>query len=143
VEGVVRLAHPISAGLGREYTTAAGRKFALTVAAALLVLSLVARLRGHLISSAVLGIIAIVLTAAGILIPAKLGPIDRAWMSMAGAIAKVTTPVFMAVLYFVIVTPISILRRTFGENSLVHRKGKLGYWSDRSDSPRSAMERQF
>jgi hypothetical protein len=137
------LAHAISAGLNRTYTAAAGRKFAFTVAAAFLVFSAIARVRGHAVSWLVFATIATVLATAGILLPAKLGPIDRAWMAMAKAIAKVTTPIFMAVLYFVVVTPIAFLRRTLGGNGLVHRSGQLGYWLDRTQSPRGSMERQF
>jgi hypothetical protein len=137
------LAHAISAGLNREYSARDGRKFALTVGAALLALSVIGWLRGHPTTTVVLGGVGIALAAAGVAIPSKLGPVDRAWMSMAKVIAKFTTPVFMAVVYFVIVTPIAILRRTVGENGLVHRRGKLGYWSDRSESPRSTLERQF
>lgn len=137
------MAHAISAGLSRTYTAAAGRKFAFTVAAAFLVLSAIARIRGHAVSWVVFATFAIVLAVAGTLFPAKLGPVDRAWMALAKLIAKVTTPVFMAVLYFVVVTPIAVLRRTFGGNGLVHRSGQLGYWVDRTQSPRSSMSRQF
>lgn len=137
------MAHGISAGLSREYSAAAGRKFAFTLSAAFFVLALVARLRGHPVSAAVFATLTLALSIAGLLIPAKLGPVDRAWMGIAKAIAKVTTPLFMAVLYYVVVTPIAFIRRAFGENGLVHRAGKLGYWVDRNESPRSSMERQF
>ncbi|HKW47278.1 MAG TPA: SxtJ family membrane protein [Gemmatimonadaceae bacterium] len=137
------MAHAISAGLNRTYTAAAGRKFAFTVAAAFLVFSAIARFRGHAVSPVVLATIAAVLAVAGTLVPAKLGPVDRAWMALAKAIAKVTTPVFMGVLYFVVVTPIALLRRALGGNGLVHRSGQVGYWVDRTESPRSAMGRQF
>lgn len=137
------MAHAISAGLSRTYTAAAGRKFAFTLAAAFFVLSAIARFRGHAVSLMVLATIATVLAVAGILVPAKLGPLDRAWMGIAKAIAKVTTPIFMAVLYFVVVTPIAFLRRTLGGNGLVHRSGQLGFWVDRTQSSRGSMERQF
>ena len=137
------MAHAIPAGLNRPYTAAAGRKFAFTVAAAFVVLATIGQYRGHSLSAVVFAAAATLLAIGGAFVPAKLGPIDRAWMSLAKAIAKVTTPIFMAVLYFVIVTPIAFLRRTLGGNSLIHRSGALGYWVDRTQSPRGSMERQF
>ena len=137
------MAHAISAGLSREYSPAQGRKFALTVGAAFLVLSLIARFRGHPTSSLVLGVLAIALGIAGLALPAKLEPIERSWMNLAKLIAKVTTPVFMGIVYFIIITPIALMRRAMGGSGLVHSRRDTGYWFDRSDSPRSAMERQF
>ena len=37
---------------------------------------------------------------AGLLVPARLGPVYRAWMGLALRISKVTTPIFMGVTYF-------------------------------------------
>jgi hypothetical protein len=90
----------------------------------------------------VLGALAIPLIIAGIVIPAKLGPVERAWMGVAKTLAKVTTPIFMGVVYFGILTPIALLRR-LGGSGLVQSCGELGYWCDRRQSPPSSMERQF
>ena len=43
-------------------------------------------------------------------------------MGLAHAISKVTTPIFMGVVYFVVITPIGFIRRrAFGSNPLSPR----------------------
>ena len=143
MEGDGKLAHDVPARLTGPYTAAAGRKFGLTVGGAFAVLAVIGRWRHHPTTFMVLGTLAIVLIVAGLVVPAMLGPVERAWMKLAGLISKVTTPIFMGVVYFLLLTPIGLLRRLFAGSSLVHKSGPTGYWIDRSKSPRSSLERQF
>ena len=48
--------------------------------------------------------------SAGSLVPAQLGPVYRAWMALATAISKVTTPMFMGVIFFLVLTPAGLPR---------------------------------
>lgn len=137
------MAHAVSARLSGPYTAAAGRKFGLTVGLAFLVLSAIARWRGHPTTLIVLGSLGAVLVVAGLIVPTLLGPVERAWMGMAKVISKITTPIFLGVVYFVVLTPIALLRRGFGGSALVHRSGGHGFWLDRSESGRSSLDRQF
>jgi hypothetical protein len=92
----------------------------------------------------VLGSVGALLVLAGLVIPTSLGPVERSWMKLAGLISKVTTPIFMGVVYFVILTPIGLLRRAFAGSALVHKPAAGGgFWADRSQSPRGALDRQF
>jgi hypothetical protein len=94
-------------------------------------------------AAAVLGIIAAVLLLAGLAVPARLGPARAAWMGMALAISKVTTPIFMSAIYFLVITPTALLRRLFGGNPLRRRgRGESG-WVDRSEAPPTDLTRQF
>jgi hypothetical protein len=90
----------------------------------------------------VLGIIAGLFGAAGLLVPAHLGPVQRGWMGLAHAISRVTTPIFMGVVYFVVITPIGLLRRVLGGNPLRAHRGATG-WVDRQQAPRGDLTRQF
>jgi Saxitoxin biosynthesis operon protein SxtJ len=78
----------------------------------------------------------------GATVPVILIPVYRAWMGFALILSRITTPVFMGVVYFVVLTPIGALRRLFGANALVATKGADGYWVTVSKAGRS-MERQF
>ncbi len=122
-----------------------GRKFAFTVGPAFLGLGLLAWYRGHGIAAVVLSTIGAALGLAGATAPTCLGPVLRAWMRLAQAIAKVTTPVFMGIVYFGVFTPLSFVMRLAGRNVLVHRAGEEGYWirlkEDRNQT--NSMERQF
>ena len=121
-----------------------GRRFGLTVGAAFLGLATVLwwREKG---GAPVFGTIGILLTLAGALIPSHLGPLQRAWMGLAHLISRVTTPVFMGVVYFGVLTPVALLRRAFGRNSLVASEHGGSYWvaRDTGDPARSDMQRQF
>jgi hypothetical protein len=115
------------------------------VGSALVALALVARWRHHSTSVVVLGALGVLLVLAGLVTPMALRQVEAAWMSMAKVISRITTPVFMGVVYFVILTPIAFLRRTLGGNVLVHREDPNagGFWVDRSNTSRTALDRQF
>lgn len=137
------MAHSIPARLSETYTASAGRKFGLTVGVAFGVLAGIAWWRGHPIVAAVMGIFGGGLTLAALAIPTALGPVDRSWMKLALLISKVTTPIFMGVIYFVVLTPVAVVRRMFGANALVHPDGAHGVWLDRTATARSSLERLF
>ena len=95
----------------------------------------------------VTGALAAILAAAGLLVPSRLEPVERGWMHMAHAISKVTTPIFMAIVYFVVLTPAGWIRRTFGSNPLRHGADSGTCWVTREQRDPAAlrrrMERQF
>src|SRR5439155_5895139 len=94
---------------------------------------------------------AVLLTLGGLLVvtalvaPTALGPVERAWMGLAGAISKVTTPIFMAVVYFLVILPIGLVRRLTGSSPIVPRGRAASRWE--AHEPATAdgerMERQF
>jgi Saxitoxin biosynthesis operon protein SxtJ len=126
-------------------TAAQGRRFALTVGAAFLVFATIAWWREHPAAAWSLAALGGTLAAAGLIVPTRLGPVERAWMRLAHAISKVTTPIVMGVTYLLVLTPVGVLRRRFGGNPLVHGAQQRGYWQERSpDTRRSgSMRRQF
>ncbi len=130
----------IPAGL----TPAEGRKFGLTVGTAFLVITGVLWWRDHPTAMTVTGALGGLLVLAGLLIPGHLGPVHNAWMKLALVISKVTTPIFMGVLYFVVLLPSGVIMRLVGKRPLVHPAGATGYWvlRTRGGEP-NPMERQF
>jgi len=130
----------IPAGL----TPAEGRKFGLTVGAAFLVITGILWWRDHPTAMAVTGVLGGMLVLAGLLIPGKLGPVHDGWMKLALVISKVTTPILMAVLYFVVLLPSGVIMRLVGKRPLVHPAGATGYWIlRRRGGEHNPMERQF
>jgi hypothetical protein len=130
-----------------DFTAARGRKFALTLAIAFGVIAAIALLRDRDISGRAFGAIALSFFFAALLVPGRLGGVERAWMKIAHAISKVTTPIFMAIVYFVVLTPAGVIRRLAGANPLVHRASGGSYWIRRpamdEEKLRRRMERQF
>ena len=134
----------MAARVPARLTRAEGRRFGLTVGGAFLVVAAVSWWRDHPAVVLGAGALGSFLVLAGLILPTHLGPVERAWMKLAHAISRITTPVVMAVLYFVIITPVAFLRRTLGANPLVHVEGTSGFWKQRKAGSRpGAMERQF
>jgi Saxitoxin biosynthesis operon protein SxtJ len=126
-------------------TAAEGRRFGLTVGGAFLVIGAIAWWRG--LPNAAIGLWALgsSLALAGLAIPTHLGPVERAWMRLAHAISKVTTPIIMGLMYGLMFAPIGWLRRTLGGNPLNHEPTDQSYWKTRAAGERRSMSlrRQF
>ena len=138
------MAERISTGLISSYSTAQGRKFGLTVGTAFLVLGALVYWRGRHTATTVLVAMGGLLVLAAVCLPSRLGPIERVWMRMAVAISKVTAPVFMGVVYFVVITPTGLLRRLMGKNTLARERKSSSYWVTRdADDRRGDLQRQF
>jgi hypothetical protein len=134
----------MAARVPARLTAAQGRKFGLTVGIAFLVFAGIAWWRGHPTTTMVLGSLGGVLALAGLVVPTMLGPVERAWMALAHAISKVTTPIVMGVMYLLVLTPIGILRRTAGGNPMVHAPVGDSYWKARPEGRRAGnLTRQF
>lgn len=131
-------------GVAGRLTPREGRKFGVSVGTAFLVLCGVLVWRGHSTGAVVLAGIGASLILAGLLIPAHLGPVQRAWMRLALAISRVTTPIIMGVIYYLVLTPAGILRRRLGANPIHHSPNDGSYWAPRPQDRRgSDLRRQF
>ncbi len=125
-----------------RYTASEGRKFGVTVGLAFAVLAAISWWRGHHYPVYVLGAIAGALMLGGLLIPRQLGPVERGWMRLAVLISKVTTPLFMGLVYFLVLLPVGLVMRAFGRNAMKHRPVNDSYWAPRSEA-RGTMLNQF
>jgi hypothetical protein len=132
----------LAEGSPARLTAPEGRKFAFTLAAAFGALAALLWWRERRAVATVLGTVALAFALAGLFLPGRLGPVYRAWMGLAYAISKVTTPIFMGVVYFLVITPIALLRRMAGGNPLRAHRGSSG-WVDRQGSPKGDLTRQF
>jgi len=132
----------LATGIPARLTAAEGRKFGLTVGAAFLVLAGISLWRNHPIPMQVFGVLGVGLVAAGAVSPARLGPVYRAWMGLAHAISRVTTPVFMGVIFFLILTPVGLVMRLFGRNPLQRKDVNHSYWVAPNQS-RGGLNNQF
>lgn len=82
------------------------------------------------------------LVLAGLAIPAQLGPVYRGWMKFALLLSKVTTPLFMGIVYFGLFLFTGLIRRAMGKNAMETREVNGSFWSTR-DIRRANLERQF
>jgi Saxitoxin biosynthesis operon protein SxtJ len=124
-------------------TAREGRRFAFTVGIAFLVLAAISAWRGHHLPPRIMGALGAALLLAGIVMPGRLSRVYRAWMGLASAISKVTAPIVIGAMYFVVLSPIGALMRLFGRNPLRHRERNGGYWLPAASGGRSNLENQF
>ena len=125
-------------------SAAEGRRFGLTVGLAFLAVAGVLYWRGFLTASSVAAALGMLLLVAGLILPTLLGPVFRGWMKIGLAISVVTTPVFMAGVYFLVLTPTGLLMRLFGRNPLKPSRDAGSYWVSRPEGQRrSSLDRQF
>ncbi len=73
-----------------------------------------------------------------------IGVTSSSWISGLAMIARVATAIVFTLVYFLILTPVAIVRRVFGGNPLRHRLVEGGYWVRRSpaESERANMRRR-
>lgn len=124
-------------------TSREGRRFAFTLATAFLALAALLWWRGRPTLGTVLVVLGGTLALAGMAMPGRLGPVQRAWMGFAHALSKVTTPIIMGLVYYVVLTPTGVLRRVVAGSPLRAGRGKGTCWIDRRASPRGELNRQF
>ncbi|CAN5280029.1 hypothetical protein BH09GEM1_BH09GEM1_46010 [soil metagenome] len=130
-------------GIPARLTSKEGRDFAFPVGGAFALLAAIAFWRHHPVSWRVFAGLAVALLVAGALIPRSLGPVQRAWMGLAHAMSKITTPIFMGAMYFLILTPMGLVMRLFGRNEMRHEAKEGSFWSDPPSGGRSDMDHQF
>ena len=73
-----------------------------------------------------------------------LSPLNKSWIKLGEILGIIIAPIIMALVYFVILTPVSFIVRIFGKDllSLKLLKEKETYWIERKKSLGS-MKKQF
>jgi hypothetical protein len=135
----------VAAGVSARLSRGEGRRFGLTLGAAFLALAGLAAWRGHSLEARAFVGLGGALAAAALLAPALLGPVRRFWMAFAAAISSVTTPAFMGLVYFAVLTPTGLVRRLAGHNRLARSRHAKSFWVARGVEARRGtdMQRQF
>ena len=131
-------------GIPARLSPGEGRRFGLTVGTAFLLVAIVAFWRGRVLPAQLFAGLGAALVILGLVMPRTLIPVHRAWMAMALAISKVTTPIFLGAVYFGVIAPIGLIRRLGGRNRARRSRSKATFWVSRDSGPvRNDMERQF
>ena len=72
-----------------------------------------------------------------------LTPLNKSWIKLGEILGIIIAPIIMALVYFVILTPISIIVRIFGKDLLNLKFNKhKSYWIEKTGS-KSKMKNQF
>ena len=89
-------------------------------------------------------IISIIFLILGLLNSKLLSPLNSFWIKFGELLGKIIAPVVMAIIYFLILTPISLMVRLFGKDllGLKFSKKLKTYWIKRKKDLGS-MDKQF
>ena len=88
-------------------------------------------------------IIAIIFLVLAFLKPKLLKPLNHTWIKLGETIGKVIAPIIMALVFFIILTPISFLVRVLGKDLLKLKFSKNNsYWIKRKENI-TTMDKQF
>ena len=119
VDGDVQI-FPAAAALAEEIKGSSDRTFGLVIGAALAVIGILPVLGGGGVRwwlVAIGGAFALV----GLVWPTLLAPLNRLWTRFGLLLSRVTNPIVMALMFFVVLTPSGILMRLFGKDPLRRR----------------------
>ena len=135
-----------------EHPTQAGsdRAFGCTVGSILIVIGAVKAFVAGAISpiTCLIFIAGTVLLLLGIVAPSRLSRLNKIWLKAGIVMAKVVNPIVLALLFFLVVTPMALFVRMMGKRllPLVPDQTAATYWIKRepleSGGP-SGMRRQF
>ena len=89
-------------------------------------------------------ILAAVLSVFGFAAPMALRPVYRLWMRFGLVLSRITTPIIMGLVFFLMITPIGLIRRLFSSDPMA-RNFHHGdsYRVPREKTPAKNMERPF
>ena len=88
-------------------------------------------------------IISIVFLLLGILNSKILTPLNKIWFKIGILLGNVISPIVMSIIFFLVVTPTSLLMKLFGKDILGIKKNRSkSYWIEKS-GPKSKMKNQF
>lgn len=88
---------------------------------------------GRTTAAAVMGTIAILFGFAGLVKPGSIAWLFRLAMAIATPIGLVISTLLLAIIFYVVITPIALLFRVFGRDALARRleSGRQSHWVER------------
>ena len=88
--------------------------------------------------------IALIFLVLGLLNSKILSPLNKAWIKLGEILGRIIAPIVMAIVYFLILTPISLLVRLFGKDLIGMKFSNdiKSYWVKRKKHLGS-MDKQF
>jgi|TARA_B110000881_G_C18270636_1_gene362546 hypothetical protein len=88
-------------------------------------------------------IISIIFLLLGLANSIILNPLNKIWFKFGILLGSIVSPIIMAIVFFIVVTPTSIIMRLLGKDILNIKKNKKNtYWIDKSGA-KSKMKNQF
>ncbi len=90
-------------------------------------------------------IIAGILAAWGLIAPDSLRPVHYGWMRLALLLNRITTPVILGLVFYLVILPMGVIARLFGYDPMARKldETKTSYRVLSRKAPRQNMEKPF
>ncbi len=89
-------------------------------------------------------ILAAVLVAVGLIAPMALRPVYKVWMQFGLILSRITTPIIMGLVFFLVITPTGLIRRLLSEDPMARNfDDEESYRVPSKKAPAKNMERPF
>jgi hypothetical protein len=124
------------------------RSFGLIFAGVLAVVGALPWLLGHGVVRWWALALAALFLAAALLVPHWLAPLNRAWSKLGLRLGALVSPLVMALVFFLVVTPLAVLARLLGKDFLATggaARRRDSHWTRRDDDPQHppSMSNQY
>ncbi len=82
--------------------------------------------------SALFAVLGVALGVVGFFWPTRLAPLAKAWQAVGHLIGKITNPIFMGALFYLVLTPMAMVLRALGKDPLRLKRpvDKSTFWID-------------
>jgi len=122
------------------------RSFGWFFAAIFFAFAAYAHWRAWIVTAPTAFLLGIILGMIAAVAPQRLSKANRVWNSIGNFLGKITSPLIMAIVFFLMITPISLITRFYGRDELkIKRRLVQSYWLDRSPAGSSfdSFKHQF
>lgn len=119
------------------------RKFGYVVGIALLVLAAFRIFIRHQDMWWILAGVGVILLLLALVKPLWLNPLRLVWDKIGHVLGIINTYVLLTLFYFVILTPLSLIMRSFGKDILKLKRNKNNTYWESTPTKTSGMENQF
>tara|TARA_B110000444_G_scaffold116639_1_gene109827 strand:- start:453 stop:842 length:390 start_codon:yes stop_codon:yes gene_type:complete len=122
--------------------SSSNRSFGIVFFVVFLIISTLPMLKGGEIRSWSL-IVSLIFLILGLAKSKILTPLNRLWFKFGMLLGNIVSPIVMGLVYFLVVTPISLIMKLLGKDLIGLKKtNKDTYWIEKT-GPRSKMKNQF
>ena len=88
-------------------------------------------------------ILSLVFLILGLLKSSILSPLNKLWFKFGLLLGSIISPIVMGIVFFIVITPISLIMKILGKDLLNLNKNKNNtYWIEKT-GPKSKMKNQF
>ena len=136
----------LNLNLQNEVKLPSNKKFGLFLSFVFLCFAIYLYINEYFITALIVLLLLLTLLLISIISPKILEPINKLWMIIGLLLGKIFNPIILGIIFFMILTPMSIIMRLSGRDALmIKNKNRASFWKKRdiNEFSSSSFENQF